>query len=381
MNDLPQPPGSHRRTAGRATSESRTGDFLADGGDPARGESENETKTWRFETSGRVRGSPAVDEHTVYFGSTDGALYAIDRTTGIERWRVETHSVRMHAPSVVEDTVFAASGEAVYAVDAASGQPRWRYPDQRIMREPVVYADYVYVYATDRDGWRVHAIDRVTGEERWRVSENVEVGDQLHTNITRTADGISMGTWNAIHAFNGDDGQSSWTVERGQSVESLDGMDEVIYTGGRTTDESPNVHAYDSASGTQLWESTTRPGEWITAVTVQDDSVFAAGIEDHGDGTKTRHLTALDIEDGSTRWTTVTAEETTASVPPRPVAVDRDRIVAGGTRYLSVIDPSDGALIDRLDVGEEVHTRPALDGNEVYVGADEGNVYAYELSS
>jgi eukaryotic-like serine/threonine-protein kinase len=43
---------------------------------------------WRFHTDGRVISSPAVSNGIVYVGSADGNLYAIDRESGTQKWKV-----------------------------------------------------------------------------------------------------------------------------------------------------------------------------------------------------------------------------------------------------------------------------------------------------
>src|SRR5688572_13200163 len=41
---------------------------------------------WRFLTEGDVVGSPTVLGQTVYIGSGDGRMYALDRATGTRKW-------------------------------------------------------------------------------------------------------------------------------------------------------------------------------------------------------------------------------------------------------------------------------------------------------
>ena len=45
---------------------------------------------WKFPTGNSVGSSPTVVNGTVYFGSWDGNLYAVDALTGSEKWRVRT---------------------------------------------------------------------------------------------------------------------------------------------------------------------------------------------------------------------------------------------------------------------------------------------------
>ena len=83
---------------------------------------------WSHQLSGSpVQSRPVLAGSTLYVGSTDGVLYALDAATGTEQWRVDTGSP-ITTDLVNEDGVlyFAtagddASGPAFWAVDANSG--------------------------------------------------------------------------------------------------------------------------------------------------------------------------------------------------------------------------------------------------------------------
>jgi outer membrane protein assembly factor BamB len=55
---------------------------------------------WKFQTGGRVEGSPVVFEDGVVFGSTDGRLYAANHDAGQEHWQLE------HGESLVSSPAF-----------------------------------------------------------------------------------------------------------------------------------------------------------------------------------------------------------------------------------------------------------------------------------
>ena len=58
------------------------------------------TLAWKFKTGGRVISSPAVAGGTVYVGSSDGHIYAVDRATGAERWKFATRGPVHSSPAV-----------------------------------------------------------------------------------------------------------------------------------------------------------------------------------------------------------------------------------------------------------------------------------------
>jgi hypothetical protein len=61
---------------------------------------------WKFKTNGYVVSSPALADGTVYFGSTDGALYAVDRDAGTLKWKAATGSRVVSSPAVANGIVY-----------------------------------------------------------------------------------------------------------------------------------------------------------------------------------------------------------------------------------------------------------------------------------
>jgi outer membrane protein assembly factor BamB len=75
------------------------------------------TMKWRFKTGSEVNSSPAVSGNTVYVGSEDGFLYALDKKSGDLKWKFQTGSAVNSSPVVSGDTVYVGSEDGyVYAV-------------------------------------------------------------------------------------------------------------------------------------------------------------------------------------------------------------------------------------------------------------------------
>ena len=75
---------------------------------------------WRFKTGEEVTfSSPAVVDGVVYIGSYDHYLYALDATTGKQRWRFQTGGYVLSPPAVVDGVVYIGSSGGysyVYAI-------------------------------------------------------------------------------------------------------------------------------------------------------------------------------------------------------------------------------------------------------------------------
>jgi outer membrane protein assembly factor BamB len=70
------------------------------------------TPIWEFETGGNVFSSPAIgSDGTVYVGSDDKKLYAINGKSGVKLWEFKTGSYVVSSPAIGSDgTVYVGGG-------------------------------------------------------------------------------------------------------------------------------------------------------------------------------------------------------------------------------------------------------------------------------
>ena len=72
--------------------------------------------------------SPAVWNGAVYFGSSDGNVYALDVDSGALKWKFKTGDIVHSSPAIVDGTVYVGSWDTyLYAIDAANGNEKWRF--------------------------------------------------------------------------------------------------------------------------------------------------------------------------------------------------------------------------------------------------------------
>src|SRR5260370_22305777 len=85
---------------------------------------------WAFKTDGPVIGSPAVANGVVFFGSSDGKIYAVDEESGRQKWQYRTLAARpvTSSPTVANGLVYVGGFDGVlYAVTADSGALKWTF--------------------------------------------------------------------------------------------------------------------------------------------------------------------------------------------------------------------------------------------------------------
>lgn len=256
---------------------------------------------WTFHAKGQLISSPAVAGDTVYVGSTDGFLYAVDRASGAERWKFETKSRIASSPAASDGLVyFGAYDGKFYAVETATGKLKWSFetggekqfsarhlhgmqPAEQVMADPwdfwesspVLWKGAVYFGSGDGN---VYALNEDTGGLKWKF----KTGDVVHASPA-IADGVVfVGSWDSyFYAIDAETGAEKWSFKTGEDTvvhnqvgiqSSAAVVDGVVYFGCRDS----RMYALDEATGKAKWVYFTG-GTWIlTSPAVKDGKVFFA---------------------------------------------------------------------------------------------------------
>jgi len=277
---------------------------------------------WRFPVLGQVRTTPAVADATVYVGGTNGGLYALDAGTGQKRWTaLETETFSLSHPTVVDGTVFVGSREGeCYAVDARTGQVHGSTGvGSYVATSPAVADGVIYVGwrgggrpGSDGGGLAAYTTD---GERLWRA----EPGDV--NGSPAVVDGIVYAcTETAAYAFDAETGEERWRFEGGGGADSPAVADGRAYVGSMES----TFYALDAESGEELWSFS--PGKWPHyPAAVADGVVYIACWATRTYG--------LDAETGEEVWGR--SLETPLS---DPVVADGTMYIAAKNRMLALRD-------------------------------------------
>jgi outer membrane protein assembly factor BamB len=281
---------------------------------------------WEFRAGAGFPAPARIAQDTVYVGSSDGRVYALDLVTGAQRWRYAVNEEVGTTPAVSGGALFVSTlGDTLVALDAATGAFRWHHrreaPQGFTLRGAAapVAADGA-VYAAFADGVLV-ALDAATGRVRWerRVSPQ---GRYLDVDSTPVLHG------GRLH------------------VASFGGA----------------VVAVDAATGVDVWTAkipgaarVALSGEVLVAVT-------------------TAQLVGLLPEDGTVLWTTPLE-----GAPTGEPSLAGDRLLVPTGRGLLAIDPATGRRLVELNPGTGVSAAAAVEGSRVYVLSNGGALVALDL--
>jgi outer membrane protein assembly factor BamB len=249
--------------------------------------------------------------------AADGAIHAVDATTGTTRWTVpldERHDglrvgvgaadalyvanrdrlekrdpasgrvlwaytgIATAAPTTDGARCFIQDGLSITALAADTGRMIWRHDVEQNLLIRLAAADGLVCGVDDTSG-TLMALDAVTGTVRWSATV-----PQRPSNDPRRLAAVGSGVVcvtsddNQVHAFSADTGALLWVrpdraAGEGAVRTSPVIADGLVYAGG----DNGRVYAWDAASGSQRWVKPTGMGP-ITAVGAAGGTVFAASI-------------------------------------------------------------------------------------------------------
>lgn len=242
---------------------------------------------WKFHTAGEVVSSPAVVGETIYVGSTDGNLYAIDRASGTQKWKFETKSRVPSSPAVSDGMVyFGAYDGNFYAVDASTGKQTWKFqtagehrftathlhgstpvaeampdPWDCYLSSPVVWKGAVYFGSGDGN---VYALNAASGVVSWKF----KTGDVVHASPAIADGTLFIGSWDSyFYALDAVTGRQKWRFKTGEDADTHNQVgiqssaavaDGMVYFGCRDS----NLYALDAVTGEKKWALSTK-GSWV----------------------------------------------------------------------------------------------------------------------
>lgn len=326
------------------------------------------SKLWTFSTDGVIEGSPTVVDGTVYFGSDNQKLYAVDATDGTEKWDspFDTGGDIYSSPFVTDGTVYIGSGNGfVFAVNANDGTEKWRYEiGSDINSSPTVADETVYIGSTDTN---LYALSTTDGSEQW--DSPFSAGGKIETSPTIVDGTIYIGSSdNNVYAVNAADGSEEWRFSTGDSVISSPTVaDGTVYVG------SYDFNMYAISGGSLKWK-TNMPSAVYTSPTVSNGSVYAG---DASFGTLFE-------------FNTETGEKSAIASAEIGVPFYSSPTVAGGIVYIGdgeggiyALDPnaksSDQVKKWEFETGESIESSPTVVDGTLYVGSrnvERGTLYA-----
>lgn len=320
---------------------------------------------WRLKTRAPVEQAPVISQGRLFVATTRGEVIAAD-LDGKELWAREFFTGetangqpvrrRIEAPPACFDgTVFVGTDEgALLALEAASGRDLW----QAKLESPVRGAPNGLpgrVYAIDRANGVPVCLDAKSGVV---IARGEGVG-RSDAPVSVSSEAIVYGSCAcAVHVCSPNDVKRLRDIKFDGDSQVAGGValaDGHIISGCR----SGKVVEADIASGTVLWTNSEGAAEVFATPAVNAEWVIACCYDGF--------VNAIDRRTGKTRW-----RYDTKGMPLSPV-IAGDKVIVSVDGELLLLRLADGTKAWSLKISDQI-TEPAVTRHHVYVGSEDGSL-------
>lgn len=331
--------------------------------------------------------SPAADDEAVYVASREGDLKALDAVTGKRLWSTdfsdhESNELNRSALfsggiHLAEDTLYIGTENAqVLAIDKNNGELRWLAKvSGEVIASPVYSTGFVVVHTSRGD---LIALDSATGKQAW-VLNNKQPKLSLRGSATPSISqgGIVYGRADGFVATALlSNGQALWQlpVARPYGATELDrivdaDMEPIIRNGViYTLAYNGNLLAIDLLKGAQLWESKY---SGYNAIALSGSSLYLSDYRGY--------IYSVDKDTGNENWVNKQLSYRNLT----GVSVANEYIVVGdGEGYLHWLDRDSGEFVAQQSLDSDgLYMQPFVSNDYLYLQTRSGDLIAIEKPS
>lgn len=337
---------------------------------------------WKLETAGAINAAPVAFGKEVYVGTTEGTFYALDQTTGDERWTMTPEGPISTAPALgqasVSEGLTSRSAMMIVVVDdagivrghdaARDVASTWQVQlGSRIRSSPVVVNGLAIVATTE--GF-IHALDLVDGTEVWSYPEgDVGIGS-VSADLAYSDDVLYVGTQEGM----------LYLLDVSSAAPTLI----CEYDAGDGIVANPMVVdgvVYVPTQGHNIWTLPAGscdgppPGRmpfYVTDTPVDIAPAIVGDVMYLPDG---RYLYARNLAENTDHWTPGSvAADRPISTPP--VVANDSVYFASEDGVVHAVDATTGDVLWQWRTGLHVRGSPAVVDGVVFVASGDGFVYA-----
>ena len=339
-----------------------------------------DTKAWQFFAGAPVRSTPLISNDMIYFGTTKGDFFAIDKKKGQVKWQYSTGmAINSSAASQGEKIFFTDNRQTLFCLNKSTGKKLWEFKmGEKIAypwrfdyyySSPVLYEDKLIVGGDDGYLYNLYQRD---GKLAWKFKSKglVRATAAVYNGMVLFGD-----TEGIFYALDLKTGKEKWVfkvIGEPMKLEEF-GYDRkailaaAVISKGKIVFGARDGYLYclNATDGKQLWV-VDHQVSWVISTVAIKDSFVVTGTSDG------RFVQAVNLDSGKEIW----KFHPNSLFWSSPLIVN-DKVYAGGfDGILYCLDLKSGQRISQFSTGGKILSSPVWDNDFLYVGSDDGNVYA-----
>ncbi len=327
---------------------------------PASSEGFNLEAAWRRAHDDAVTSTASVVGESVVYGCRDGNVYAVDPSTGDERWRHQGQAGVGASPRECDgDVVVADYAGGVKRLRSSTGEAVWKSQvAAKVVSSPVVANGEVVVAALDGV---VYGVSAETGRRLWTF----ETDGRIRSSLAHSRGQYYVASYDGhLYALAAGTGALNWKSGLGGEQMSSPAADADIVVVGL---QQGGVVAFDVADGSRRWKQST-VGVIKSFVRLDRGDVFV--------GSNSGKLHRLDAVTGKILWTA----DTNGPILAGAAVWDKNVVVPSYDGKIYAFDRESGKRVDQFAVGAPMFSSPVPWKDRVFVGTNKGEFVAITLA-
>jgi serine/threonine protein kinase len=310
---------------------------------------------WSFKCEDEIRGTPMLNQGTLYVGCYDNNLYAINAANGQFQWKYAAEGGIVSKPAYYDGNIFFGSEDkSMHVINSRSGKMVWKYyTDGKVRSSPRVAEGHVFIGSDDQD---LHAVNVNTGRAVWKFSTD----GPIHSTPLVVNDLVYVGTESG--AFYGVDfrGALKWRFQAKRAITSSPTFQgQAIFF----SSVDSTLYALDMKNGWAIWKFRLGKAS-VSSPAVTDDYVFVGAADGF--------IYCVDNHNAKEIWRFKTDNQISSSP-----TVYKDSLYCGSVDgSLYCLEFRTGRLRWKFDTGAAIIGSPIVYDDIVYIGSTDHQVYA-----
>jgi outer membrane protein assembly factor BamB len=312
---------------------------------------------WKYETGDGIEAAAAIADGTVYVGSLDEHLYALELASGKKNWEYKAGPVG--APSSVQDgKVYVGDYDGKFhCVDAKTGKNVWTFETGGEIKSGANFAGDAVLFGSGDE--HLYCLTK-DGKELWKFQ--VAGGPVLGTPVVADNRTFAAGCDSTLHVLDVAKGKELATLDLGGQIGAAAAVKGDLFYVGTMTSQFLGVD-WKKPEVKWTFQAEERAQPFYASAAVTDKLVIA--------GSRDKRVHALERTTGKEVWNFPTGGKVDSS----PVIVG-DRVYVGSTDgKLYVLNLEDGKLVQKIDLGGAISASPAVGGGCLVIGTEKNVVY------